>query len=230
MNTTTPNHVGLILDGNRRWAEAKSLPDIEGHRQGYERFKAICTYAFDHANIRFLSAFVFSAENWRRGKDEVNYLMEMALLATVNEVKQLHKKGVRACFLGSREGLSKKLIKAIEKAEALTKDNTKATLALCFNYSGQQELVDACKQLIKQQVPPQAITTEAIAGALYHPELPPIDLLIRTSGEHRLSGFQMFRSAYAELYFTDTKWPDFNEREFDKALQAYAQRERRFGE
>ncbi len=228
-NNTPPTHVGIILDGNRRWAKQRGLPSFEGHRTGYQRLKELSTHVFNECKIQYLSAFIFSTENWNRSKEEVNYLMDLALWIAKKEVKEFHKKGFKALFLGSRERLSDKLLKAIEEAEALTRDNTGGTLALCFNYGGHEEIVNASRKLVASGVSPNEVTEEEFYKALYAPEVPPIDLLIRTSGEQRLSGFMLYRAAYAELYFSDKYWPDFSNESFDAALAEYTERERRFG-
>ncbi len=221
-------HLGLILDGNRRWAQSHNLPTLEGHRKGYANLKDIAKYAIN-AGIPYVSAFVFSTENWNRSKEEVSYLMNLAYLVATKEVNEVHKENIRVLFLGSKAGISAKLLKAIEKAEKKTKDNTKGTLALCFNYGGHQEIADAASKIIGQGAKPEAITPELIEQNLYSAYIPPIDLLIRTSGEQRLSGFMLWRAAYAELLFVTKHWPDFTTTDLDAALADYGARERRFG-
>lgn len=223
-----PVHLGIILDGNRRWATAKGLPTLEGHREGAEVFKEVALAAFDRG-IEYLSAFVFSTENWSRTEEEVGYLMKLVVRAVESYLDTFNKRGIRIVILGRRSGLAPSVLKAIERTEEKTKENTKGTLALCFNYGGQEEIVDAVRQLVAQGLTPKEITKDVVAGALYSPEIPPIDLLIRTSGEHRTSGFMLYRSDYAELYFTDKFWPDFTASDLDKALATYTGRSRRFG-
>lgn len=225
---TIPRHVGLILDGNRRWAKAKGLPTLEGHRQGAEAFKTTALAAFDRG-VTFISAYAFSTENWQRTEEEVGYLMKLLVRAVEKHLKTFDNANIRVVVLGRREGLDKSVLKAIDKTEQQTADNTRGTLALCFNYGGKQELVDAVQSIVASSVSAQAISADTISEALYHPEIPDIDLLIRTSGERRTSGFMLYRSEYAELYFTDTMWPDFDETALDAALNDYAQRKRRFG-
>lgn len=227
-NRSVPIHLGLILDGNRRWAKARGLPTLEGHRQGAETFKTISLAAFDRG-VKVVSAYVFSTENWSRTEEEVGYLMKLVIKAVERHLKVFHKAGIKIVLLGRREGLEDAVLKAIERAELQTKDNTRGTLALCFNYGGREELVDAVKSVVSDGLKPEEITADTIQQHLYHPEVPDIDLLIRTSGEHRTSGFMFYRSEYAELYFTDTMWPDFDEAALDKALNDYARRQRRFG-
>lgn len=223
--TIIPTHVGLILDGNRRWARGKGLPTLEGHRIGYNNLKDISKLAADRG-IKYLSAFIFSTENWNRSKEEVKYLMNLAYTLLTRDVKELNKENIRVLWLGSRDRVSDKLQRAINKAVESTKDNTRGTLCLCFNYGGQQEIIDAAKQLAENDT---EITLQNFQSALYGPEVPDIDLLIRTSGESRTSGYMLWRAAYAELYFTDKYWPDFKETDLDMALKEYANRQRRFG-
>lgn len=223
-----PTHVGLILDGNRRWAKSRGLPTLEGHQQGAEALKTVALAAFDRG-VQYLSAYVFSNENWRRTEEEVGYLMKLVLKATEKYLDTFNKAGIKIVILGRRTQLDKKVLAAIERTEEKTKDNSRGTLALCLNYGGQEELVDAVRHLIAEGITPQNITADVLAGALYAPDIPPIDLLIRTSGERRLSGFMLYRASYAELYFVDTFWPDFTPADFDDALAEYARRQRRFG-
>ncbi len=223
-----PQHVGLILDGNRRWAKEQGLPVFEGHRQGVQTLKEVVRYGFQ-SGIQYISAYVFSTENWNRTKDEVSFLMSLLLRVLDEELKELEDEGVRVLVIGSRTRLSKKVLKAIERAEARTKDNQKGVLALCVNYGGQLELVDAMKQIAEEKIPAENITSELISSYLYAPEVPPIDLVIRTSGEHRLSNFMLWRSAYSELIFTNTLWPAFTVADFQEALKEFNRRQRRFG-
>lgn len=220
-----PNHVGLILDGNRRWAKAQGLPTLEGHRRGATVFKDISMHAFERG-VKTVSAYVFSQENWERTDEEVGYLMQLIIKAVEQYLDEFHERGIRLIILGRREGLRRKVLDAIRRAEDATKDNTVGTLALCLNYGGREEIVDAAQKLSETG---QAITPENISSALYQPEVPDLDLVIRTSGEQRLSGFMLWRAAYAELYFTPKMWPAFSTADFDLALEEYATRERRFG-
>jgi len=223
-----PRHLGLILDGNRRWAKAHDLPAMEGHRQGYENLKTIADAAFD-AGVEYVSAYVFSTENWNRSKDEVRYLMKLLLWILKHEVENFTKHGIRVRTLGMKVRLGKALVRAIHEAEEVTKDNTRGTLLLCLNYGGQQEVVDAMKQIVASGVSPDEITAELIGQHLYAPDMPPVDLIIRTSGEQRLSNFMLWEGAYSELMFTQTNWPDFSKEELQTMLTEYANRHRRFG-
>lgn len=227
-STSTPRHLGLILDGNRRWAKAKGLPTLEGHRQGAEAFKTVSLAAFDRG-VKYVSAYTFSTENWQRTEEEVGYLMKLLIKAVEKHLKTFHDADIKIVLLGRREGLEKSVLKAIEKTEELTKANTRGTLALCFNYGGKAELVNAVQEIVKSGVSHGDVTPELISQYVYAPEVPEIDLLIRTSGERRTSGFMLWRSEYAELYFSDTMWPDFDEQALDSAMEDYAHRKRRFG-
>ena len=224
-----PIHLGLILDGNRRWAKSKGLPSLEGHRQGSEVFKTISLDCFDRG-VKYLSAYVFSTENWTRTEEEVSYLMQLLLKAVEKYLDEFNKNGIKIVILGNRARLSPKVLQGIEKAELSTANNTKATLALCLNYGGKQEIVDAVNNIVKSGIKEEEITEETISRNLYEPSVPDIDLLVRTSGEYRTSGFMMWRSAYAELYFTDKLWPDFTTQDLDQAFTEYAHRQRRFGQ
>lgn len=223
-----PAHVGFILDGNRRWAKARGLPTMEGHRQGAEAFRRTVKASFE-SGVKFVSTYVFSTENWSRTQDEVSYLMGLLASSVEKDLDGLHKEGIRVVVLGTRDKLDKKIDALLDKVEAKTANNTRATLAICFNYGGQLEVVDAVKSLINEGATANDITVEAISGHLYHPEVPPVDLIIRTSGEQRLSNFMLWRSTYAELLFIEKFWPDFDKADLDDALAIYAQRQRRYG-
>lgn len=227
-STAIPNHVGLILDGNRRWAKERGLSANEGHRQGSEAFKEVIRAGFK-SGVKVISAYVFSTENWKRTQEEVKFLMSLVLRFVDRDLDRLHEEGVRVVIIGSRFGLSKKVVAAIDKAEEKTRNNKKGVLALCLNYGGHQEIVDAVKSILEARIKQGDVTEETIAQHLYHPEIPPLDLIIRTSGEQRLSNFMLWRSDYAELYFTEKLWPDFTGDDLDTALQEYATRRRRLG-
>ena len=223
-----PNHLGLIMDGNRRWAKEKGLRPFEGHRRGYLRLKKIAEAAFDR-NVRYVSAFAFSTENWNRSKEEVAYLMDLIYWVATVELKKLDKRNIKIVFVGTQKGLSQKILNAIKAGEEKTVNNTGGTLVLCFNYGGQQELSDAFANIIRQGISADKITPELINKNLYDPSLPPLDLIIRTSGEQRLSGFMLWSAAYAELKFVLKYWPAFTVADLEEALQDYSRRHRRFG-
>lgn len=226
--SSTPVHVGLILDGNRRWAREHGLPIAEGHRRGYQNLKTICKAALKHG-VRYMSAYVFSAENWNRERQEVHDLMKLLKWVLKHEIEDLNREGIRLRIIGSKAKLGAALVTAIHDAEKMTEHNTRGTLLLCLDYGGQQEIVDATKHIAASGVPPERITAEMITQHLYAPDVPPPDLIIRTSGEQRLSGFMLWESAYSELAFCKAYWPDFDEQALEETLQNYAARKRRFG-
>lgn len=221
-------HLGLILDGNRRWAKENNLPTLKGHQKGYANLKKIVKQAAEK-DIKFISAFIFSKENWDRSKEEVNYLMDLALKIAKKDIKELHKSGIKVEFLGSKEKLSNKLKTAIKDSEKLTKNNEKATLGLCFNYGGKQEIIDGVNNFIESKTVNEKITEYDLEQNMYSKDFPDIDLLIRTSGENRLSGFMLWKSAYAEILFVKKYWPDFTTLDLTKAINEYYKRKRRFG-
>jgi undecaprenyl diphosphate synthase len=223
-----PQHVGFILDGHRRWAKEHNIPLLEGHRQGYKNFKKIGLAALSRG-VEYVSAYVWSKENWQRSAEEVSYIMKLLMWVAEHELEDIHARGVRIEFLGNEEKLDPKILQAMHNAQEKTADNTNGTLALCLNYGGQQEIVDAAKKLITSGIDPETITSEVFAQNLYAPNVPELDLLIRSSGEQRTSGFMLWRAAYAELMFIDKKWPDFTEDDLDAALAEYQARQRRFG-
>ncbi len=223
-----PRHLGLILDGNRRWARARGLPLMEGHKQGYETLRTISDAAFA-SGVEYVSAYVFSTENWNRSADEVKYLMKLLLWVVKHELENFNKHGIRLQTMGSKFRLGKALVKAIHEAEVKTKNNTSGTLLLCLNYGGQQEIVDAMKRIVEAGTPADQITPELISQNLYAPGIPPVDLIIRTSGEQRLSNFMLWEGAYSELMFTPTHWPDFSTAELQEMFVKYSKIQRRFG-
>ena len=226
--TTIPTHVGIILDGNRRWAAAQNLPKLEGHRAGYETLKKIATSAFKKG-VSYISAYVFSTENWGRSQQEIDYLMKLLLWVAKNEVDSFNKENIRVRFLGEEDKLSPAVIKAMRNAEEKTKDNTAGTLLLCLNYGGKQEIASAVTKFLRDNPNTKQVTEEDISRYVYEPSVPDVDLIIRTSGEQRLSNFMLWRAAYSELYFTESHWPAFTEGMLDEALSAFSIRQRRFG-
>ncbi len=224
-----PRHVGVIVDGNRRWAKQHGLPTYEGHLAGYNALKDIAVEMLAEG-VEYLSAYVFSTENWKRSADEVKKLMGLVLKLVSSDLPEFHKHNVRLRILGTREGVDEKIIKAIDKAEAETAGNTGGVLALCFNYGGQKEIAEAMQSIMKSGVSPDDVTEDLIAQHLYAPEIPPIDIVVRTSGEQRLSNFMLWRSAYSEFLFVDKNWPDMKTEDVKHILGEYAKRQRRFGE
>ena len=220
-----PNHVGIILDGNRRWAKANGKKSVDGHRKGGEVFRELSLYLFEK-KVPYLTAYVFSKENWKRAEEEVSYLMGLIVRAVEMHLGEFHDKGIKIQVIGAKDNLPSSVIKSIQRTEAKTADNSKGVLTLCLNYSGKDEILHAAQQLKDLG---EEVTEESFSANVYAPDVPEIDLLIRTSGERRLSGFMMWRSTYAELYFTDTYWPDMTTTAIDEALNDYSARQRRFG-
>lgn len=227
-----PNHIGFIVDGNRRWARERNLPTQAGHKKGFEVLKHMAYVAQAH-QIKYVSAFIFSTENWHRSEVEVGYLMKLFLSAFKNDMKQMVRDGFRIIFLGRRDHLSQDIIDAIEETESDSRDNTSTTLALCFNYGGRAEIIDAARHLAADaRIDPTALNDldEAKFGKyMYHGDLPDVDMVVRTSGEQRISGFMLWRIAYAEFMFINKNWPDMTDRDFDDILTEFAHRHRRFG-
>jgi len=223
-----PRHVGLILDGNRRWAKENGLPSLEGHRRGYDNIKTIADYAFKRG-VEILTIYAFSTENWRREKREVDYLMKLFQIFIIKEIKALNRRGVRINFFGRPKDFNKDLQAGMKRAERETKKNTRGILNICLSYGGRDEIVRAVKKIINKKVAADKISEELITKNLDSAGLPDPDLIIRTSGEERLSGFLTWQSVYSELYFTKVYWPAFKKTDFEKALQEYSKRRRRYG-
>ena len=223
-----PRHIGIVMDGNGRWARERKLPRLMGHRAGTENTRRVLR-ACGEFGIEIVTLYGFSTENWRRPKNEVRGLFSIFENAIDREVPELHRNGVRLRHLGRTERLPGRLVKKIESAVELTKDNDRLTLNLAFNYGGRAEIVDAARRIIAEGIDPAAIDEELFASYLYTAGLPDLDLFIRTGGEMRLSNFLLWQTAYAEYYTTPTYWPDFDETELEKALVAYSQRTRKFG-
>lgn len=226
--TPVPIHIGFILDGNRRWARSRGLPTLEGHRKGYENLKAIAEHAFKQG-VQYVSAFCFSTENWNRSKDEVGYLMDLTKKVLQRDARRLAGEGIRIIIMGEKEGLPTDIFKTGKNLIEESKNNTNGTLIICFNYGGMHELAYAVKNIIKKDIPESDITPEVITKNIYFPEVPALDLLIRTSGEQRISNFMLWRVAYAELLFVKKHWPDFSTHDLVSALSEYSKRNRRFG-
>lgn len=226
-----PYHVGIILDGNGRWATERGLKRSEGHKAGFETLKILSKHVFTRG-VKVLSVFAFSTENFNRTKDEVDYLMNLFLKGFKSSIKEFNKNNIKVVFSGRKEPLSDKVYKSMKSLEKETLNNTGGILNICLNYGGQTEIVDTTKKLINDvldgKLKTEDITPEIFMKNLYN-DLPPMDFLIRTSGEIRVSNFMLFSLAYAEMYFPDTYFPDFKESEFDKALEEYTKRDRRFG-
>ncbi|MFI5212735.1 MAG: polyprenyl diphosphate synthase [Candidatus Saccharimonadales bacterium] len=223
-----PRHVGYIIDGNRRWAKQHGLPAYEGHLAGYNAIHEVAIATFD-AGVEYMSVYIFSTENWKRSEDEVSKLMGLVLRLLTSDLPIFDERNIKLRILGSRDQVSPKIIKAIDAAEARTADNTAGTLAVCFNYGGQQEIVDSVKKIVQSGVVADLVTLPLVEQHLYAPEVPPIDLVVRTSGEQRLSNFMLWRAAYSELLFMDKPWPDMTKDDVAVILKEYSRRSRRFG-
>jgi len=230
LNATTkiPNHVAIIMDGNGRWAQARGLPRLAGHRAGTENLRRIITASVEFG-IHYLTIYAFSTENWGRPKDEVDGLMNILEDVIDRELKELHKEGVQLRHIGRLEQLGPNLHKKVLKAIDLTKDNDKLVLNVAWNYGGRDEIVCAIQKMIQAGVKPEEVDIPLVDSYLFTHGTPDPDLIIRTSGELRVSNFLIWQSAYSEWYITPTYWPDFDRQQLRLALDAYALRDRRFG-
>ena len=225
---TIPRHIGIILDGNRRWAKKYGLPAYEGHLAGHDRVQEVALAAFN-SGVEFVSMYAFSTENWKRSQEEVDKLMGLVLKSLTSDVPIMNKNNIKLRVIGSRENLSNRIIKAIDSAEASTQNNTGGTLVLCFNYGGQLEIVDAFKKIIQSGVGADKVDTDLISRNIYGPEIPPIDIVVRTGGEHRISNFMLWRISYSELMFVDKFWPDMTKDDVKVIIDEYSKRSRRIG-
>lgn len=223
-----PSHVGLIMDGNGRWAKTRGLPRVEGHRRGVERVREIIDACLE-LEIKALTLYTFSLENWQRPQQEVGLLMQLLEYYLKAETSSMARKGIRFKAIGETWRLPGAIQKLISEAEALTANNSTMTLVAALSYGGRDEIVRAVKKAIASGMPPESITEESLGSLMDTSGLPDPDLIIRTSGEMRLSNFLLWQSAYSELYFTNTLWPDFSKGEFMRAIDDYGMRERRFG-
>ena len=225
-HSQVPRHVAIIMDGNGRWAKKRFLPRAMGHKKGLDVLENICHICND-AGVRYLTVCAFSTENWRRPADEVSFLMGLFLIALQKKVIQMNEKGVRLKVIGDRSRFSTEIQQSIIAAEALTANNTGLTLTIAADYGGRWDILQAANALIAEGK--THISEADLAGRLMLAEAPEPDLFIRTGGETRISNFMLWQMAYAEFYFTDTLWPDFDEEHIHRALSSFAQRERRFG-
>jgi len=219
-----PKHIGFIMDGNRRWAAERNLPTLQGHLAGYELVKKIGPWCASRG-VKCVTLFAFSTENWKRAQDEVGYLMELLMTAVTRDLELFMKDDFRLKVIGRRADLSLQLQKAIAEAEEKTKNNSSGTMQLAVSYGGRDEIVRAAQKASESGI----ITEESISQHLDTESIPDPDLIIRTSGEQRLSGFLLWQSAYSELLFLKKHWPDFSESDLDAAIEWYANRERRYG-
>ena len=226
-----PKHIAMVLDGNRRWAKEKGMPTLKGHQKGFENIRDLTPYIFDRG-VEVLSVYAFSEQNFNRSEEEVTYLMDIFVNMFKKECNKIHDEGIKIVFSGRRNRLRKDVVQAMEEITEKTKNNTKGIFNICFGYSGQQEVADAVKnacELYKNgEISLDDITPEFVQQNMYQ-DLPPVDLMIRTSGEHRLSNFMLYQCSYAEFYFPKVYFPDFSKEEFEKAILEFNRRNRRFG-
>ena len=224
-----PRHVACVMDGNGRWAQQRGLPRIEGHKQGEHALFEAVEGALE-SGVQWLTVYAFSTENWKRPTDEVKFLINFNEDILLRRQQELHDRGVQIRFVGRRDWrVPKRLIRRMDEASELTKHNTKLIFTIAFNYGGQAEVVDAVKQLVVDKVPASKINERAIARRLYDPEMPEVDLMIRTSGEHRISNFLIWQLAYSELVFLDVLWPDFTRHSLHDAVAEVQKRNRTYG-
>lgn len=223
-----PRHIGYIVDGNRRWARQHGLPAYEGHLAGYTTLRDIIRATADQG-VEYASVYAFSTENWKRGEGETGKLMKLALRLFKSDLKDLIKEDIRLKVLGTHEGLDDEVIQAARHAEEATQHCRKITIALCFNYGGHREIIDAVKQLVREGARVEDINEQTVEQNLYSPDIPPIDIIVRTSGEQRLSNFMLWRSAYSEFLFLDKYWPDMTADDVAAIIEEYKRRQRRFG-
>lgn len=222
------NHLAIIVDGNGRWAKSIGKIRSYGHLKGYENLKKIINYVNDNLDIKYISLFIFSTENFKRSKDEVDYLMNLFKKGFKEEKDIYIKKNMKVVFSGKKEGLSNDIISIIEEIESSTKDNTGLVVNFCLNYGGRSEIVDACKKIIDDKIDKNDITEDLFKDYLYN-KLPDIDLMIRTSGEQRISNFMLWSLSYSELYFTKTYFPAFTTNELLEIIDDFNNRDRRYG-
>ena len=226
-----PIHVGIIMDGNGRWAKKRGLSRSIGHKMGAKNLKKLLKHIYKR-NIKIVSIYAFSIENFKRDKKEVEYLMDLSIKFFTNELKTFMKEKIKVLFSGRKDNLRVDVINAMNELEENTKNNTKGILNICFNYSGQKEIVDAIKKIAMKinnnERTIDDINEDLVSENMYQ-VLPPLDFVIRTSGELRTSNFMIWESSYAEYYFPNTLFPDFNEKEFDIAIEEFQKRNRRFG-
>lgn len=227
-----PTHIGVIMDGNGRWAQARGKPRTEGHVAGVKALRQLVESCIDFG-VGYVTVFSFSSENWSRPKDEISFIFGLLRRFVASDLEKLHRNNVRVRIIGSREGLDESLRRLIAEVEATTAMNTGLKLQVAFNYGSKAELVEATRKIAAQvaagRLAPADITEDTISAALYTAGMPDPDLIIRTSGEQRVSNFLLWQGAYAEFVFAEENWPDFDARSFERALEQFSGRERRYG-
>ena len=219
-------HVAIIMDGNGRWAKERHLPRIEGHRRGAQKVESVVKWASD-LGVDYLTLYAFSTENWKRPRQEVNFLFKLFVDFMRSKVEKMKREGVKIRIIGRREGLPEEVLRVWDWVEEETKDGTKITTVIALNYGGRAEIIDAVNSMIADGI--SRVDESKFREYLYMPELPDPDLVIRTSGEMRLSNFLLWQVAYSELYFLEKYWPDFEKEDLIEALEEFSKRERRFG-
>jgi undecaprenyl diphosphate synthase len=222
------NHLAIIMDGNGRWAKSRNLPRLAGHKAGTDNLHRVLNEC-DRQGIKVVTLYAFSTENWRRPEEEVGGLMKLLEMVIDRELAELHRKGVQIRHIGRVDRIPPQLYKKVQAAIEHTRNNTRLILNIALNYGGRAEIVDAVKQMLADGLDPNYIDEKTITGYLYTGDLPDPELIVRTSGEYRVSNFLIWQGAYSEYYITDVHWPDFNEEELQKAIASYGRRERRFG-
>ena len=221
-------HIAIIMDGNRRWAKEKNLPSAFGHKKGVESLRNI-TRECDNLGIKYLTVYAFSTENWKRTKEEVDFLMNLIATTLNNELPQMHKEGVKISFIGDLSALNNNLLKVIVNSQDLTKNNSGVNLQIALNYGGRLEITNAIKNIIKDGKKEEEITEQMVNDYLYTKGIPDPDILIRTGGEKRISNYLLWQIAYSEVVVTDEYWPDFNANSLKKCIDEYYKRQRRYG-
>lgn len=225
---SVPVHVGYILDGNRRWAKKHGLPTYEGHLAGVTALEEVIE-ATINSGVKYVSFYTWSTENWNRAEEEVRATMKIIRSIFKSELKRMMKEGCKFVALGDMDSIPEDIRSLIREAEDASKDGTRATLAMCFNYGGQQEIVRAAQRIAAKGIDANDVTAEEFEKYLDHPDIPPCDLIVRTSGEQRLSNFMLWRSAYSEFIFVDKLWPDMRDTDVAGIIEEYAKRSRRYG-
>jgi len=226
--TTLPTHIAIVPDGNGRWAEQRGLPRLSGHQVGAENMHRMVEYLNEYP-IKYVTLYGFSTENWSRPEEEVKGLFRILVDFIEKTASEIHQKGIKLRHIGRLDELPEDLQQAVNKAVEITKNNTRMTLSVAFNYGGRTEILDAVRHLVAEGIVPQNIDEELFASYLYTAGLPNVDLLIRTGDETRLSNFLVWQTTYSEYHFTKVLWPDFSKKDIDKALLSYSRRRRRFG-
>lgn len=222
-----PKHIGFIVDGNRRWARERNLPTLEGHRRGFSKVEKVATEMIEKG-VEYVSFYLFSTENWNRSEEEVSYLMDLLRHNAKRMTKKFKKENIRCVIMGRQEPAPQDVLDALRKLEEETKNGTRGTVCICFNYGGQWEIADAISKMIEAGIEGE-ITPEVVSKYLYQPEVPACDLIVRTSGEERISGFQLWRASYSEFLFLKKYFPSITTKDCEKILENFANRSRRFG-